>query len=232
MYEKTILTEEDDPPIHPLISTKLRTHGYKFLTADNGNEALMEISTHNPDIVLLDLGLPDIDGIEVIRRVRTWSNLPIIVISARSEENDKIDALDAGADDYLTKPFSVEELLARIRVTIRRLAFLRNAKEENESVYVNGKLSIDFAAGSVTVAEQPVHLTPSEYKLVCILARHTGKVLTYRMITKEVWGNSWENNMASLRVYMASLRKKLEKASGGDQFIKTHVGVGYQMLKL
>ena len=153
MYETTILIVEDDPPIRHLISTTLRTHGYKFLTADNGNEALMEISTHNPDIVLLDLGLPDIDGIEVIRRVRTWSNLPIIVISARSEENDKIDALDAGADDYLTKPFSVEELLARIRVTIRRLAFLRNAKEENESVYVNGKLSIDFAAGSVTVAE-------------------------------------------------------------------------------
>ncbi|MGN0662863.1 MAG: response regulator [Faecalibacterium sp.] len=224
-----ILVVEDDPPVRSLITTTLKTHDYKYLTAANGETAVMEASTHNPDIMLLDLGLPDIDGVEVIRRVRDWSNLPIIVLSARSEDTDKIEALDAGADDYLTKPFSVEELLARLRVTQRRLAMLT---PDAGAVFVNGPLRVDFAAGCAWLGDSELHTTPIEYKLLCLLAKNVGKVLTHTYITQKVWGSSWDNDVASLRVYMASLRKKLEAAPGAPQFIQTHVGVGYRMLKV
>ena len=192
----------------------------------------MEASSHNPDIVLLDLGLPDIDGVDVIKKIRTWSNMPIMVISARSEDTDKIDALDAGADDYLTKPFSVEELLARLRVTQRRLNLVQNETAAETSVFTNGKLRIDYAAGCAYLDDEELHLTPIEYKLLCLLSRNIGKVLTHTFITQNIWGSSWDNDIASLRVFMATLRKKLEKDDDSPQYIQTHIGVGYRMMKV
>ena len=187
--------------------------------------------SHNPDIILLDLGLPDIDGVEVIKKIRTWSNVPIIVISARSEDRDKIDALDAGADDYLTKPFSVEELLARLRVTQRRLSVMQNDPATESPVFQNGNLRVDYAAGCAYLDGEELHLTPIEYKLLCLLARNVGKVLTHTYITQQIWGSSWENDIASLRVFMATLRKKIEKNPNSPQYIQTHIGVGYRMMK-
>ena len=230
MNKPLILVVEDDAPVRNLITTTLKAHDYKFITAQNGNNAIMEASSHNPDIVLLDLGLPDIDGVEVIERIRTWSDMPIIVISARSEDKDKIDALDAGADDYLTKPFSVEELLARLRVTQRRLASNRN--ESTGSVFTNGALKIDYAAGCAYLGEEELHLTPIEYKILCLLAANVGKVLTHTFITQKIWGAAWENNIASLRVFMATLRKKIEATPDSPQYIQTHIGVGYRMMRV
>ena len=231
MSKVTILVVEDDTSVRNLISTTLKAHDYRFLTAATGESAVMEAASHNPDILLLDLGLPDIDGVEVIRRIRSWSNAPIIVISARSEDSDKIDALDAGADDYLTKPFSVDELLARLRATQRRLALVRSDTPQ-QAVYVNGQLRIDFASGCAYLGEDELHLTPIEYKLLCLLARNTGKVLTHKFITQSVWGSSWENDVVSLRVFMATLRRKLERGADSPQYIQTHIGIGYRMLKL
>lgn len=231
MSKYQILVVEDDVPVRNLITTTLKAHDYRFISAVTGESAVMETATHNPDIILLDLGLPDIDGVEVIERIRSWSNVPIIVISARSEDTDKIDALDAGADDYLTKPFSVEELLARIRVTQRRLALMQNTTMQ-EAVFVNGQLRIDYAANCAFLGEEELHLTPIEYKLLCLLARNIGKVLTHKFITQSVWGSSWENDVASLRVFMATLRKKLESTPGSPQYIQTHIGIGYRMLKV
>ncbi len=230
MNKPLILVVEDDAPVRNLITTTLKAHDYKFTTAQNGNNAIMEASSHNPDIVLLDLGLPDMDGVEVIERIRTWSDMPIIVISARSEDKDKIDALDAGADDYLTKPFSVEELLARLRVTQRRLAAKRN--EGAGAVFINGALRIDYAAGCAYLGEDELHLTPIEYKILCLLAANVGKVLTHTFITQKIWGAAWENNVASLRVFMATLRKKIESTPDSPQYIQTHIGVGYRMLRV
>ena len=230
MNKPLILIVEDDPPIRNLISVALETHDYRFLSASSGGTAIMEASSHNPDIMLLDLGLPDLDGVEVIRKIRSWSNLPIIVISARSDDSDKIEALDAGADDYLTKPFSVDELLARLRVTIRRLNQTQNDSQET-SVFFNGPLRIDYAAGCAFLSEKELHLTPIEYKLLCVLARNCGKVLTHKFITQQVWGTAWENNVASLRVFMATLRKKLETSQDTQAFIQTHVGIGYRMIR-
>lgn len=232
MNKTTVLVVEDDSAVRNLITTTLETHDYKYIKVVNGQSALMETSSHKPDIILLDLGLPDIDGIEVIKRIRTWSEVPIIVISARSEDTDKIDALDSGADDYLTKPFSVDELLARLRVTQRRLASLKNADAE-ESEFTNGELRINYAAGSVFMNDEEIHLTPSEYKLLCLLAKNNGKVLTHTFITNNIWGSSFDSDLASLRVFMATLRKKLDKSSKtGQQYIQTHVGIGYRMNKL
>ena len=184
MNKPLILVVEDDAPVRNLITTTLKAHDYRFLTAANGESAILEASSHNPEIMLLDLGLPDIDGVEVIRRVRSWSQMPIIVISARSEDADKIDALDAGADDYLTKPFSVEELLARLRVTQRRLTVLQAGVANTEPVFTNGKLKVDYAAGCAFLDGEELHLTPSEYKLLCLLCRNVGKVLTHTFITQ------------------------------------------------
>ena len=230
MNKPLILVVEDDAPVRNLITTTLKAHDYKFITAQNGNNAIMEASSHNPDIVLLDLGLPDIDGVEVIERIRTWSEIPIIVISARNEDKDKIDALDAGADDYLTKPFSVEELLARLRVTQRRLASNRN--EGASSVFINGALKLDYAAGCAYLGKDELHLTPIEYKILCLLAANVGKVLTHTFITQKIWGAAWENNIASLRVFMATLRKKIESTPDSPQYIQTHIGVGYRMMRV
>ena len=232
MNKALILVVEDDNSVKNLITTTLKAHNYRYLSAQNGASAILEASSHNPDIVLLDLGLPDMDGIEVIKKIRTWSNMPIIVISARSEDSDKIEALDAGADDYLTKPFSVEELLARLRVTQRRLNMLRDEAAAESSVFTNGKLRIDYAAGCAYLEEKELHLTPIEYKLLCLLSRNVGKVLTHTFITQSIWGSSWENDIASLRVFMATLRKKIETNPDSPQYIQTHIGVGYRMLKV
>ena len=200
-------------------------------TAQNGEEAIIQASTHDPDVVFLDLGLPDMDGVEIIKKIREWSNMPIIVISARSEDEDKIEALDAGADDYLTKPFSVEELLARLRVMQRRIALLQLDNNVNKNlIYTNGKLKIDYVAGCAYKNDEELKLTPIEYKLLCILAKNTGKVLTHKYITQKIWGSAWDSNVASLRVFMATLRKKLGNDS--NSYIQTHVGIGYRMLKV
>ena len=232
MNKPLILVVEDDTSVRNLISTTLRAHDYRYLTAQNGDSAIMEASSHNPEIILLDLGLPDMDGVEVIKKIRTWSNVPIIVISARSEDTDKIDALDAGADDYLTKPFSVEELLARLRVTQRRLAIMQNESPVETSLFTNGQLRVDYAAGCAYLGEEELHLTPIEYKLLCLLSRNVGKVLTHTFITQSIWGSSWDNDIASLRVFMATLRKKIESQPESPQYIQTHIGVGYRMMKV
>lgn len=232
MNKLQILVVEDDVPVRNLITTTLKAHNYKYIAAQNGNEAICQASTYNPDIVLLDLGLPDLDGVEVIRKIRTWSNMPIIVISARSEDSDKIEALDEGADDYLTKPFSVEELLARIRVTGRRLAMMQTGPEDGGSVFTNGNLRIDYAAGCAFIKDEELHLTPIEYKLLCLMSHNVGKVLTHTYITEKVWGSSWDNDIASLRVFMATLRKKVENSADTTQYIQTHIGVGYRMIRV
>lgn len=229
MNRLLILVVEDDDAISNLITTTLEMHDYKYHTAKNGKSAILEVSSYNPDIILLDLGLPDIDGIEVIKKIRTWSNIPIIVISARNEDTDKISALDMGADDYLTKPFSVEELLARLRVIQRRLNYIKT--ESISSIFVNGTLKIDYSAGCVYIDNKELHLTPIEYKLLCLLSKNVGKVLTHKYITKEIWGSTWDNDVASLRVFMATLRKKLDKNTS-IQYIQTHIGIGYRMLKI
>ena len=231
MNKLTILVVEDDRPVRNLITTTLKAHDYRYIQAENGETAILEATSHNPDVILLDLGLPDMDGVEIIRKIRTWSNVPIIVISARSEDSDKIEALDAGADDYLTKPFSVEELLARLRATQRRLAMLK-VDRAADTVFVNGKLRVDYAAGCASLDGVELHLTPIEYKLLCLLSQNAGRVLTHTFITQKIWGNSWDNDVASLRVFMATLRKKLESAPDSPQYIQTHIGVGYRMLKL
>ena len=227
MNEYLVLVVEDDKPIRNLITTTLKMNDYRFITAVRGNEAIMLNASHKPDIIILDLGLPDIDGVEVIEHIRTWSDVPIIIVSARSEDRDKITALDKGADDYLTKPFSVDELLARLRVIQRRLM-----KSENISVteFVNGRLRIDYASGCVHLDDEELHLTPIEYKLLCLLAKNVGKVLTHKYIIQSVWGTPADNSEASLRVFMATLRKKLSDIS--QALIQTHIGIGYRMMKL
>ena len=232
MNKPLILLVEDDAAVRNLMTTTLEIHQYRYLTAETGEMALLAVTSHNPDVILLDLGLPDLDGMEIIRKVRTWSKVPIIVLSARSEDTDKIDALDAGADDYLTKPFSVEELLARLRVTLRRLQDSADGAGASSTVFTNGALKIDYAAGCVYLNGQEIHLTPIEYKLLCLLARNIGKVLTHTYIMREVCGSALESDVASLRVFMATLRKKIEADPANPRYIQTHVGIGYRMLKL
>ena len=230
MYKSKILIVEDDTAICSLIRTTLDTQDYQYHTARNGAEAMIEAVSYNPDVVILDLGLPDMDGVDIIRKIRTWSSIPIIVVSARMEDRDKVEALDAGADDYLTKPFSIDEFLARLRVALRR-SHTEGGKEKESSVYLNGDLKIDYSAGCVYLQDIEVHLTPIEYKLLCLLAQNTGKVLTHNYILKEVWGNVQASDVPSLRVFMATLRKKIEKSPSSPQYIQTHIGVGYRMIK-
>ena len=226
-----ILVVEDDPAVRNLVTTALDLHGYDVERAETGESAVMEAASRNPDLIMLDLGLPDIDGVEVISKIRGWSAVPIIVISARTEDSDKIGALDAGADDYLTKPFSVEELLARVRASLRRSGMAGTDAVE-ASTFDNGPLHIDFAAGCASIAGQELQLTPTEYKLLALLAKNVGKVLTHTFITHEIWGTSWDSDIASLRVFMRTLRKKVEADPAHPQLIQTHVGVGYRMQRL
>lgn len=229
MYK--VLIAEDDPYIMKLCTIFLTDENYSVLCADTGTEALRIFNEKYPHLILLDLGLPDMDGTQVIRKIRSWSNMPIIVISARSEDTDKIDALDAGADDYLTKPFSVDELLARLRATQRRLSYMKTDLAPS-SEFTNGQLRIDYAAGCAYLAGRELHLTPIEYKLLCLLARNVGKVLTHKYITTNIWGSNWDNDVASLRVFMATLRRKLESTDDAPQYIQTRVGIGYRMMKV
>ncbi len=226
-----VLVVEDDNAVRNLITTALGTFGYKFRYARNGAEAITEAVSIQPDLFILDLGLPDMDGVDIIARLRTWTNNPIIVVSARSEVHDKIAALDAGADDYLTKPFSVEELMARVRAALRKMSY-DNSPQKGTNVFVNGGLRIDYAANSVFVDNVEVHLTPLEYKLLCLLSRNVGKVLTHNYILKEIWASEFESTTQSLRVFMAALRKKIEKNQSEPQFLKTHMGVGYRMVRV
>ena len=226
-----ILVVEDDAAVRNLMAVTLETRGYRYHLAQNGAAALIEATTHQPDVILLDLGLPDMDGVEIIRKVRSWSGMPIIVISARSEDSDKVEALDAGADDYLTKPFSVDEMLARLRVALRRINPDQQPASRESSVYENGGLRIDYAAGCAWIGNEEVHLTPIEYRLLCLLARNTGKVLTHNYILKEIWGNYSASEVGSLRVFMAMLRKKLQTGDGAQPYIQTHIGIGYRMLR-
>ena len=229
MNKPDILVVEDDNAVANLIAATLETQDYRYKRANTGAGAVMEALSSKPDVVLLDLGLPDMDGVDVIRKIRSWSNMPIIVVSARSEDFDKVAALDAGADDHLTKPFSVDELLARLRVALRRVRCDSLRLGEESSVYENGGLKIDYAAGCAYLSGEEIHLTPIEYKLLCLLARNTGKVLTHNYILKEVWGGTAASDVPSLRVFMATLRKKLEKDPAHPQFIQTHIGIGYRM---
>ena len=220
MYKPKILVVEDDPAITNLIRTTLDTQEYQYHTAKNGAEALLDAVSYNPDVIILDLGLPDMDGVEIIHKVRGWSMVPIIVVSARSE-----------ADDYLTKPFSIDELLARLRVALRRSRAEEGASQTQSSIYRNGGIVIDYAAGCVYMEGNEVHLTPIEYKLLCVLAKNTGKVLTHNYILKEVWGSVLASDTPSLRVFMATLRKKIEKNPSDPKYIQTHIGVGYRMIR-
>lgn len=231
MDKPLILVVEDDRAVRSLVTTTLDTHDYKYITAQNGQQALLEIVSRRPNIILLDLGLPDMDGIEIIKKVRSWSIVPIIVISARSEDKSKIEALDTGADDYLTKPFSIDELLARLRATMRRLKYLEH-QEIEDVVFTNGDLKVNFDSGCAYLNDQELYLTPIEYKLLCLLAKNIDKVLTHNYILKEVWGDVIQSDVPSLRVFMATLRKKIESDTTNPKYIQTHVGVGYRMLRV
>ena len=230
MNEFKILVVEDDRSVMNLITTTLKINQYSYVTASSGNEAIAQCASHQPDMILLDLGLPDIDGLEVIKAVRAWSAAMIIIISARGEDSDKITALDSGADDYLTKPFSTDELLARIRAAQRRMQYIASRSDEN-AVFHNGPLTIDYSSNIVRLDEEEIHLTANEYKLLCLLARNVGKVLTHSYIIDHIWGNGMESDIVSLRVYMASLRRKLKKDPHDEDLIQTHIGIGYQMIR-
>lgn len=234
MANEKILVVDDEEHIAELISYNLSSNGYKVITANNGIDAVKIAIEEKPSLILLDLMIPGKDGYDVCKEVRSNNeirNTPIIMLTAKSEELDKILGLELGADDYITKPFSVEEFLARLRVTIRRINYVQTSHKEN-SIFVNGELKIDYVSGCAYCRGKELHLTPIEYKLLCLLAKNIGKVLTHTYITREVWGNAWDNNVASLRVFMATLRKKIEIDTANPEYIQTHIGIGYRMLKL
>ncbi len=224
-----ILLIEDDKAIVNFMNTVLCANQYRVLQARTGREAIALISSHCPDAILLDLGLPDMDGVEVIRTVRQWTQVPILVVSARSREQEKVDALDAGADDYVTKPFGTAELLARIRTALRHGA-QESGREPLGGKLQNGGLAIDFESRQVTVDGKDVHLTHIEYKIVTLIARHLGKVLTYDYIIRNVWGSRPTVDNQILRVNMANIRRKIEKNPAEPQYIITETGVGYRMV--
>jgi two-component system, OmpR family, KDP operon response regulator KdpE len=225
--EPTVLLVEDEPQMRRFLRAALIGHGYKLIEAETGAAGLTEAATRNPEIIILDLGLPDLDGLEVTRRLREWSRTPIIVISARGQEKDKVAALDAGADDYLTKPFGVGELLARLRVALRHREALAGPGEE--PVFVLGPLRVDLAKRQVFVGEEEKRLTPTEYRLLTTLVRHAGKVLTHRQLLKDAWGPPYVNETQYLRVYMGQLRHKLEPDPARPRFLVTEPGVGYRL---
>ncbi|MGA8148479.1 MAG: two-component system response regulator KdpE [Gallionellaceae bacterium] len=223
----TIIVIEDEAQIRRFLRTTLASEGYKVIEAETGRQGLIEATTRKPDLIVLDLGLSDMDGIEVVRELRTWSSVPIIILSARSQESDKVPALDAGADDYLVKPFGVGELLARLRVALRHVT--STAKGEEEGVFSVADLKVDMIHRKVTVSGTDVHLTPIEYRLLTVLVKHAGKVLTHRLLLKEVWGPNYVERAHYLRIYMGILRHKLEKDPARPRFLLTEVGVGYRL---
>ncbi len=222
----TILVVEDEAPIRRFLKLTLADHGYKFVEAICGNEGLALVATLRPDLVILDLGLPDLDGLEVTKQVREWCQVPIIVLSARGQEKDKVDALDAGANDYLTKPFGVGELLARIRVALR---VPRDSEGARPSTVQFGDVLLDLVHRRVFLAEQEVHLTPIEFRLLVALSRYQDRVLTHNHLLKEVWGAACQDESHYLRVYMAQLRRKLEKDPANPRYLITEPGVGYRL---
>ena len=227
-----ILVVEDEKNISSLIRTILSTNGYEVITAATGAEAISMISSHCPELLVLDLGLPDMDGVELIRSVRSWTSLPIIVVSARSYERDKVQALDLGADDYVTKPFSSAELLARVRVAMRHTRTgLSDPSIANTGRFTAGDLTIDYDKHQVLIAGQNCHLTQNEYRIVALLGRCAGRVLTYDFILRELWGPQSKGGNQILRVNMANIRRKIEKNPAEPQYIFTEVGVGYRMVE-
>ncbi len=225
--KELILLIEDEPQMRRFLRITLQGHGYRLVEAATAQEGLMQAATRNPDVVLLDLGLPDLDGLEVTARLREWTQTPIVVISAREQEQDKVKALDAGADDYLTKPFSAEELMARIRVALRHVA--RQTAGKQEPVFVLQNLRIDLAQRQVFIDDTEIHLTPIEYKLLTVLVRHAGKVITHRQLLQEVWGPAHVNEVQYLRVYMTQLRHKLESDPTRPRFLMNEPGIGYRL---
>jgi len=223
----TVLVVEDEPEIRRFLRTSLPAHGFRLVETVTGQEGLIEAKVRNPDLVLLDLGLPDIDGCEVIRQIRGWSAMPIVVLSARDQEETKVAALDLGADDYVTKPFGVNELLARMRTALRHVARVSDAG--GETVFTLGELRIDLGRRQVFVSGKEIHLTPIEYKLLTTLVRHAGKVLTHRQLLKEVWGPLRVEEAHYLRVYMRQLRNKLEENPAQPRYLHTELGVGYRL---
>jgi two-component system KDP operon response regulator KdpE len=222
-----VLVVEDEAPMRRYLRASLGAHGYRVLEAEDAKQAELMATTHNPELVLLDLGLPDADGIDVTRRLREWSHVPIIVLSARGREDDKVAALDAGADDYLTKPFGTSELLARMRVALRHAG--QASGGEASAVLDFGVLRIDLARREVTRGGDAIHLTPLEYRLLVFLARNAGKVLTHRQILKEVWGPSYGSQSHVVRVHVAELRKKIEPDPARPKLLETEPGVGYRL---
>jgi two-component system KDP operon response regulator KdpE len=223
----TLVVIEDDPQIRRFLRTGLSAEPFRIFEAETGEAGLVEAATRKPDLVILDLGLPDIDGVDVVARLREWYTRPIIILSARTNEQEKIKALDAGADDYLTKPFGIGELMARIRVALRH-----TSREDagNETVFTFGDVRVDLAVRRVFRNGAEVHLTPNEYRLLTTLIRHAGKVCTHRQLLSEVWGPSHVEHGHYLRIYMAQLRQKLEADSTNPRYLRTEVGVGYRLL--
>jgi two-component system KDP operon response regulator KdpE len=220
-----IIVIEDDPPIRRFLRTALETHGFEVFEVETGKQGVIEANSRKADMIILDLGLPDMDGVEIVKLVRGWSPMPIIVLSARSAEAQKIEALDAGADDYLTKPFGLGELLARIRVGLRHAS---GPSEQTQSgVFVTGNLKVDLLNRRVFNGEQELHLTPIQYRLLTVLVKHAGKILTHRQILNEVWGPNSVESPHYLRIYMSQLRHKLEADPTRPQYLLTESGVGY-----
>ncbi len=223
----SVVLIEDEPQIRRFLRAALTGHGYRLFEAGSGEDGLIEAATRQPDLVILDLGLPDLDGLGVLARLREWTSVPVIVLSARGQERDKIAALDGGADDYVSKPFSVGELLARMRAALRR----RDQVGEGAAAttFVVGDLSVDLARRHVLVGDKEIHLTPIEYKLLTTLIRHAGKVLTHRQLLKEVWGPAHTEDSQNLRFYVAQLRRKLEAVPARPRYLLTEPGVGYRL---
>jgi two-component system KDP operon response regulator KdpE len=224
--QATILLIEDEPEIRRFLRTSLPAHGFRLHEAATGKDGLIETKARNPDLILLDLGLPDLDGTEMIRQLREWTQIPIIVLSARDQEQAKVAALDLGADDYITKPFGVNELLARMRAALRHAS---RTAESGESVFTLGDLKVDLGRRQVFVSGKEVHLTPIEYKLLTTLIRYAGKVLTHRQLLKEVWGPPYVEHTQYLRVFMAQLRQKLEPDPAKPRYLLNEPGVGYRL---
>jgi len=223
-----ILVIEDEQEIRRFLRASLTSHGYSLVEAEDGEGGIRQAASQQPELIILDLGLPDMDGLSVVQQIRSWSRVPIIILSARGQEQDKVEALDAGADDYLTKPFGIAELLARLRVALRHEA--RSAGGAGDPVFSVGDLRVDLANRRVSVAEREIHLTPNEYRLLTTLVKHAGKVLTHRQLLKEVWGPGNASETHYLRVYMAQLRQKLEADSTQPRYLITEPGVGYRLM--
>ena len=230
MNKPLILVVEDDAPVRNLITTTLKLHDYRFLTAANGETALIEASSHNPDIILLDLGLPDMDGMEVLKTIRTWSAAPVIVVSARGQEAEKVEALDAGAGDYIVKPFGTDELMARIRATLRYTERMIKGSMVSD-IFEVGDLRVDFGKRVVSVAGKDTHLTQIEFKILALLCKDAGRVLTYEYICRNVWGPYSSRDNQILRVNVANIRRKIEKNPAQPRYILTEVGVGYRLVE-